>query len=124
MILVDTSVWADHLRAADKTMQSLLDAGKVYIHPMVIGELALGHLPRRSQTLVMLNHLPRVTAANAAEVLAFIEAQQLFGRGVGLVDVHLLAATAMATDTRLWARDRRLDSVASALGLAYAERLH
>lgn len=124
MILVDTSVWADHLRARDAAMEAALQAGRVCIHPMVIGELALGHLPRRASTLGMLRTLPHVAVADADEVLAFIEAHRLQGRGVGLVDVHLLAAAALTPDTTLWARDRRMAEVAKALGLAHAEPRH
>lgn len=124
MILVDTSVWADHLRAEDAGLRQLLDAGEVCIHPLVIGEIALGFLRRRHDVLGMLADLPQVPVANDGEVLAFIEAHRLYGRGIGLVDVHLLAAAALADATPLWARDRRLAEAAAALGLAHTERPH
>lgn len=124
MILVDTSVWVDYLRQGDAAMQRALDAGVVIAHPFVMGEIALGQLPQRALTLTMLAALPQAPVARADEVLTLIERHQLFGRGVGWVDVHLLASAALAQDTMLWTRDRRLDSAARTLGLALADRLH
>jgi hypothetical protein len=118
VILVDTSVWVDHLRANNRALVDLLDAGAVLTHPFVIGELALGALRQREATLTALSDLPRAVVATDAEVLAFIDRHVLFGRGVGHVDVHLLAAARLTAGARLWTNDHRLASVARDLGLA------
>lgn len=120
MILVDTSVWVDHLRAGDKALAALLDAVMVLTHPFVIGELALGNLRQREIVLSALSDLPHATIATDAEVLHFIERHALFGRGVGYVDAHLLAATRLTAGAELWTNDRRLRGVAAELGLAVA----
>lgn len=118
MILVDTSVWVDHLRAGDKALAALLDAVTVLTHPFVIGELALGNLRQREIVLSALSDLPHATIATDAEVLHFIDRHALFGRGVGYVDAHLLAATRLTAGAELRTNDRRLHGVAVALGLA------
>jgi predicted nucleic acid-binding protein len=118
VILVDTSVWVDHLRNGDKTLSDLLNAGKVLSHPFMIGELALGHLSQRDRILSALRDLPQTEVATPQEVLHFIEEQRLFGLGIGYVDVHLLAAVRLTAGASLWTRDRRLDGVAGRLGLA------
>jgi predicted nucleic acid-binding protein len=121
MILVDTSVWIDHLRTTDKALVSLLNAGMVLAHPFVIGELALGHLGQRTTVLSALSDLPRAIVATDAEVLNFIDRYELFGRGVGYVDVHLLAAVRLTAGSELWTRDQRLYGVAVHLGLAITQ---
>ncbi len=118
MILVDTSVWIDHLRRGDPELTSLLQDGQVLAHPWVIGELALGHLSHRSEILGLLRNLPQAKSATDVEVLTLIDNQQLFGLGIGYVDAHLLAATMLTTDARLWTRDKRLAVVAARHGLA------
>jgi predicted nucleic acid-binding protein len=118
VILVDTSVWVDHLRAGNKTLSGVLDGGMVLAHPFVIGELALGHLRQRELVLGALSDLPRCSVASDAEVLHFIERNALFGRGVGYVDVHLLAAVQLTAGAALWTKDRQLHNVAARLGLA------
>jgi len=118
MILADTSVWVDHLRAGDQALAELLTRGQVICHPFVIAELALGNLPRPGEVLALLGRLPQAAAATDAELMAFIEAHRLWGQGLGLVDAHLLAAAALTPDARLWTRDRRLDAAAEALGTA------
>ncbi|MPY73467.1 MAG: PIN domain-containing protein [Alphaproteobacteria bacterium] len=118
MILVDTSVWVDHLRAGDKALAALLDAVMVLTHPFVIGELALGNLREREIVLSALSDLPHATIAMDTEVLHFIGRHALFGRGVGYVDAHLLAATRLTAGAELWTNDRRLHGVAVELGLA------
>jgi len=118
LILVDTSVWVDHLRAGDDVLASLLDAGMVLAHPFVIGELALGGLGQRESVLSALSDLPRAIAATDAEVLQFIDRHTLFGRGVGYIDIHLLAAAQLTAGTELWTRDKRLHAIAVQLGLA------
>lgn len=118
MILVDTSVWVDHLRAGDDQLIELLNASRVIIHPFVTGELACGNLHNRDATLALLGDLPKAPVADDDEVLFFIEQHRLMGRGIGLVDAHLLAATRLLPSARLWTRDKRLHTVGVALGLA------
>lgn len=115
-MLVDTSVWVEHLRRGDPTLSRLLDRGEVQCHPFIIGELACGSLRRRSEVLSLLRSLPHVLAATDNEVLTFIERHRLMGRGVGWVDAHLLASAALS-GTLLWSRDRRLSEVAQQLHL-------
>jgi predicted nucleic acid-binding protein len=118
VILVDTSVWIDHLRAGDRTLTTLLETGRVLAHPFVIGELALGRLRRREVVLQSLSDLPQASVATDAEVLHFIDRHALFGRGVGYVDAHLLAAVRLTAGAELWTNDKRLHSVANELRLA------
>lgn len=118
MILIDTSVWVDHLRAGDKRVSDLLDSGGVLAHPFVIGELALGDLRQRRTILAALQDLPQAAAATDIEVLHFIERRALAGLGIGYVDAHLLASTQLIAGTSLWTRDKRLLGVAERLGLA------
>lgn len=118
MILVDASVWVDHLRAGDRTLTGLLDAGMVLAHPFVIGELALGHLRQRELVLSMLQDLPQASLASDREVLHFIDRSALFGKGIGYVDAHLLTAVRLTAGAALWTRDRRLHDVAAQLGVA------
>ncbi|MGH9336341.1 MAG: type II toxin-antitoxin system VapC family toxin, partial [Vicinamibacteria bacterium] len=93
MILVDTSVWVDHLRAAEEELESLLGQGLVLSHAFVIGELACGNLKNRREILSLLEALPRASVANHEEVLHLVAEQKLYGKGLGWVDVHLLAAS-------------------------------
>jgi predicted nucleic acid-binding protein len=118
VILVDTSIWIDHLRTGDPELGELLRDGQVLAHPWVTGELALGHLSRRSEILGLIHNLPQATVATDGEVLTLIDKRQLFGLGIGYVDAHLLAATALTPAARLWTRDKRLALVAAQHGLA------
>ncbi|MEO8754401.1 MAG: type II toxin-antitoxin system VapC family toxin [Casimicrobiaceae bacterium] len=118
MILVETSVWVGHLRKTDERLVMALDTGQVLAHPFVIGELACGHLQRRAELLGLLAALPAAPVASQAEVLGYIERHALAGRGIGFVDVHLLAATSLASDATLWTRDKRLAATAESLGIA------
>lgn len=118
MILVDTSVWVDHLRATDKALAALLDTGAVLAHPFVIGEIALGNLRQREIVLNALSDLPHASVATDVEVLHFIDRHALSGRGIGYVDAHLLAAVQLTTGAELWTKDKRLHGVAIQLGLA------
>ena len=118
MILVDTSIWIDHLRQGDTHLAGVLQAGQCLGHPFVIGELACGNLGNRQRVLALLQGLPRAPVASDDEVLTFVERRNLMGRGIGYLDAHLLASTVLA-GAPLWTRDRRLVAVAQALGLAY-----
>src|SRR6476646_10018737 len=123
MILVDTSVWVDHLRRDDKRLAGLLDTGGILSHTFVIGELALGDLRQRDLVLATLQDLPQASVATDREVLHFIGRHALFGLGIGYVDAHLLASVRLTAGATLWTRDKRLPGVAERLGLA-ADRLH
>ncbi len=118
MILVDTSVWIDHLRSGSEDLADLLNRSQVLMHPFVLGELACGNLANRDELLGLLKELPRSAVASDNEVLVFIEKQTLMGKGIGYIDAHLLAAVALEGSTRLWTRDRRLHAVAADLSLA------
>ena len=119
MILADTSIWVDHLRAGEPGLVSLLNDNRVLTHPMVIGELACGNLPNRDAVLGLLGALPAIHVATHEEVLFFIEQRQFMGRGIGYIDAHLLAAAMLARSVQLWTRDRRLMVVAAELDFAY-----
>jgi predicted nucleic acid-binding protein len=117
VILVDTSVWVDHLRAGDEQLAGLLQAGEVLAHPFVIGELALGGLGDADLVLSSLMDLPKAAVAGDQEVLHFIDRHSLAGRGIGYVDAHLLAASRLTSGAALWTRDKRLSAAADDLGL-------
>ena len=119
MILVDTSVWVDHLRSGEPTLVALLGTGRVLTHPFIIGELACGNLRNREEVLSRLRGLPGALAVTDEEALLFIDRHRLMGRGIGYVDVHLLAAVTLVGDARLWTRDKRLTAIASALGAGF-----
>ena len=118
MILVDASVWINHLRTADDRLTALLDTREVLGHPFVLGEVALGHLRHRSAVLQQLRDLPQAAVATDEEVLGLIEREKLFGRGIGYIDAHLLAAVRLTPEAKLWTADRPLQAVAAELGLA------
>jgi predicted nucleic acid-binding protein len=118
MILVDTSVWIDHLRRSEDLLIDLLAQEQVVMHPFVIGELALGSLRSRSAVLETLQDLRQATVAQDDEVMRMIDRHGLFGLGIGYVDVHLLAAVRLTPDASLWTRDKRLLAVAERLSLA------
>ena len=121
MILVDTSVWIEHFRNADPQLADLLDGGLVLMHPFVVGEIACGNLANRTSVLDLLQQLPMAVEAQTGEVLRFVESNALYGRGIGYVDVHLLAATMLTPETTLWTRDKRLHEAAETLGCAYLD---
>ena len=98
----------------------MLQAGQILAHPFVVGELALGHLRQRTSLLDALLYLPQAIVASDAETLHFIESHRLFRRGIGYIDVHLLAAAQLTPDARFWTTDKRLHDVADTLGLAIA----
>lgn len=117
MILVDTSIWIDHLRQRDAKLSKLLDQCQTCVHPFVTGELALGNLRNRDTILDALRNLPQAPVATEDEVLRFIREHCLHGIGIGYIDAHLLAATRLMPGTSLWTRDRRLLAAATRLGL-------
>ena len=111
MVLVDTSVWIDHLRNDNGRLAELLQAAQVVVHPFVIGELAMGTLRRRTEVLGLLSRMPQSPVASHAEVLTFMERRELIGKGIGYIDAHLLASAVLG-DVLLWTYDRRLEAVA------------
>ncbi|HEY4216237.1 MAG TPA: type II toxin-antitoxin system VapC family toxin [Gemmatimonadaceae bacterium] len=113
MILVDTSVWIDHLRTRDDELARALDDGEVLVHSFVIGELACGNLRNRADVLGLLRELPPVREATHDEVMVFVERRKLMSRGIGYVDAHLLAAAMLTPWTRLWTHDKRLARLAA-----------
>lgn len=119
MVLADTSVWIDHFCAKGSHLIDLLGAGRVFMHDHVLGELALGPLKNREGTLEDLQNLPRALTATDGEVRTFIGVRQLFARGIGYTDAHLLASVALSGATELWTTDTRLATVAEELGVAY-----
>lgn len=118
MILVDTSVWVEHLRSAPQAVAALLEQGDPLIHPWVIGELACGNLNHRAQVLSLLGNLPSSVVASEAEILQTIDAHGLMGRGIGNVDAGLITSC-LLSGCRLWTLDRRLAAVAGSMGLAW-----
>lgn len=115
-MLVDTSVWVEHLRHGYAALASNLDEGEVWTHPFVIGEISCGYLRHRAEVLALLQALPLAEIADHDEVLRFVEAASLAGAGIGWVDAHLLAASRLA-GISLWTLDRRLGSAARRLRL-------
>jgi predicted nucleic acid-binding protein len=118
VILVDSSVWVDHLRSGDAALARLLQNGEVLVHPFVIGELALGHLKKRAMILADLQNLPQAVHAREEEVLRFIDQHTLCGLGIGYIDAHLLTSVRLTAHGLLWTRDKRLHGVAQKLALA------
>lgn len=112
MILVDTSIWIDHLRSGNERLARILETGVVLAHAWVIGEIALGHLHRRREVLHLLLSLPRAALASDDEVVAFIERNALHGTGIGYVDAQLLASTRLTPGALLWTQEKRLASIA------------
>jgi predicted nucleic acid-binding protein len=121
LILADTSVWVEHLRRGDARLVELLESASVLMHPFIVGEIACGSLANRQTILELLQDLPCASVAESDEVLSFVEHHRLWGKGVGYVDVHLLAAVALSKGSTLWTRDKRLRSAAQALGCAFDE---
>ncbi|MEM6646915.1 MAG: type II toxin-antitoxin system VapC family toxin [Bacteroidota bacterium] len=117
MVLVDTSIWIDHLHQGDATLQQLLIDGQVVVHPFVVGELACGSLRDRTKVMGLLQQLASSLVAQHYEVLFLISRHQLMGRGLGYIDVHLLASARLSPGTQLWTRDKRLRLAAQELGL-------
>jgi hypothetical protein len=120
-VLVDTSVWVDHWRRRNAHLGALLEADDVVVHPMVMGELALGAVHPRAQVLEDLELLPAAAVAEHEEVMGLVERRRLAGRGIGWVDAHLLAS-ALLDRLRLWTLDTRLAAVAERAGVAYRAR--
>jgi predicted nucleic acid-binding protein len=117
MILVDTSVWIDHINASDPMLVTLLAEERVLAHPYVIGEISLGSLRDRDVVLGALLDLPRSPVATPEEVFYLIEREGLFNRAIGYVETSLLASARLQPGITIWTRDKRLKKVADELGL-------
>jgi predicted nucleic acid-binding protein len=116
MILVDTSVWIDHLRRGNPRLKALLLETRTLTHPFILGELACGSIQNRQGVISLLRTLPECACAEHDEVLALLENERLYGRGIGWIDAHLLASARLSR-SGLWTLDRRLARIASTLGI-------
>ena len=118
MVLVDTSVWVSHLRDGNADLEKLLSDGEAVCHPFIVGELACGNLKNRHEILTYLQSLPMTILAEDEEILKFIENNQLMGKGLGYIDIHLIASAAL-TDVPLWTLDKTLDKFTKKIGINY-----
>ncbi len=118
MILVDTSVWVQHLREGNKNLKALLENGEVLCHPFIIGELACGNIRNRREILSLLSRLPTASEAEHEEVLRYIETNRLMGKGLGYVDMHLYVP-AVLTGVLLWTFDKSLKTICKTMNLRY-----
>ena len=118
MVVVDTSIWISHLTTGNARLKAILGNAEVVCHPLVIGELACGNIKNRAEILSLLQALPTADVAQQDEVLCFIESHRLMGRGLGLIDVHLLASSLLAR-VPLWTADKRLRTASVELNVAY-----
>jgi predicted nucleic acid-binding protein len=120
MILADSSVWIDFFRAGNIEFEHLLDRQQIATHPFVIGEVALGSLRNPRKTISIMQSMPQAEVASHDEVMHFLDAAELAGKGIGYVDIHLLASTRIAGDMTLWTRDHRLAAAAAELNIAHS----
>ena len=118
MVLVDTSVWVSHLRQGNARLERLLNLGQVMCHPFITGEIACGNIRNRVEIIALFKSLPPAIEASHDEVLTFIETNRLMGKGLGYVDIHLIAS-ALLTAIPIWTHDRKLAQVADALHMSY-----
>ena len=119
MILVDSSIWIDHIRRANPILSGLLENDRVLLHPYVIGEIAMGSLANRLNVITQLSRQRQIAVAIHEEVMAFIEANGLFGIGIGYIDAHLLASVKITPQAQLWTSDNRLAAVAARFHLGF-----
>lgn len=117
-ILVDSSIWIDHINKSDEELAGLMRRRRVLLHPMVVAEIALGSLTDRQILSSQLAILPATSVVPHAEIMATIEWRKLYGCGIGYVDLHLLAA-AQSVGALLWTRDKKLLKQATRLGVAF-----
>ena len=120
MVLAGSSVWIDHVRGTLDGLDEMLDARSIVMHDHVLGELALGSLRDRTETLWNLGNLPRAPLATDAEVMVFIESRRIFARGIGYSDAHLLASAMLGKPVTIWTKDTKLALVAAVLGVCLA----
>ncbi len=117
MILVDTSIWIDHLHAAETRLVSLLTDDEIGCHQLVIEEMALGSIKQRDVVLGLLADLHQFPVATHLEILHLIERRRLWGRNLSAVDVNLLGSVALVDGAQLWTRDKRLKAVCTEVGV-------
>ncbi len=120
MILVDTSVWVSHFRDGEPELEKLLGNAEVMCHPFIVGELACGSIRNRSEILSLLQALPMASQAEHEEVLRFIKKSKLIGKGLGYIDVHLIASAALSA-APIWTLDKQLDEISAELSLGFAD---
>lgn len=118
MVLVDTSIWVDHFRNGNDILKDLLSDGAVWSHEFIIGEIACGQLYMRTEILSLMQELPRVSTAGHEEVLTFIENNKIMGKGIGLIDAHLLAS-ALLSHVKIWTLDKKLQTISDGLHIKY-----
>ncbi len=118
MILVDTSVWIDHFHRRDEELKELLFSNHVCIHPFIIGELSCGSIGNRKEVLSLLRSLKIIDLVLEEEVFILIEERKLFGKGLGFIDIHLLAS-ALINHVQIWTRDKSLKQIVRELGVSY-----
>ena len=120
-VLVDTSIWANHFRSSNTHLEGLLDNTEVICHPLIIGELACGNINNRKEILSLLSALPMAPEVDFDEALEFIELNNMMGKGVGFIDVMLLASSRLA-ELPIWTNDKRLKEAAQGLYISYAKK--
>jgi len=120
LIIVDTGIWVNHIKEPNPKLVSVAEGLEALLHPYVLGELALGSLPRRAWFLGRLAALPQPPVARPADLLQLIDSQKLFSTGIGYVDAHLLASARLIPGAKLWTRDKRLHAQAERLGVSFA----
>jgi predicted nucleic acid-binding protein len=118
-VLVDTNVWCDFFNQGESTLAELLSENRVMMHPVVLGELAVGNLPEREQTLQDLQSLPKAVVAGVSDVLFLIEERELWGKGVQWNDILVLASAMLTPGLTLWTQDKRLQTVAREVGISF-----
>ena len=118
MVMVDTSIWVDHLREGSHHLEELLLDTKVVCHPFIVGELACGNIKNRNEFLSLIQTLPVAPVIDLNEFLYFVDQNRLMGKGIGFVDIHLLAS-ALLSEIPLWTSDKKLKSVLTELNIAY-----
>ncbi len=118
-VLADTNIWCRYFRQGEETLSSLIEYDFLAIHPLVIGELSVGNLPSRKQTLVALHAFHPVRAASFEETHHLIEQHKLWGKGLQWNDLSILASVLASDDVLLWTEDKRLAEAALDFGVQY-----
>lgn len=119
-ILADTNIWCDFFRQGDMRLAELLGKGYVCMHPLVIGELAMGNLPNRARTIQDLDSLAKIPMSSWQETMTLLETQKLYGLGLQWNDLQILSSVILSPQTVLWTRDGRLDKIAKGLNLGFS----
>jgi predicted nucleic acid-binding protein len=118
MVLVDTSIWIDHFNRSDPVLQFLLNEYEAAVHPYILGELACGTIKNRKEIFRLLSNLPTIETISSEEYFVFLEAHKLYGKGLGFVDIHLLASSLVAPCT-IYTRDKVLLKAAHSFKIGY-----